>query len=183
MMSFSRVEQLPFNDIIVGSYVGHFVSLKLTRKQVLLVQFSKLLNYFPDQLDEAWGGGLDVLGIERFASARYQYEAEVLVEGSDRCWIHRKNEKERWGPNNWVLKDEPNRELGSPFEPYFSCNGGLLSLNQASRILAVDSRYLYQLKLQHLLDEIIIRECLKNLLSPPPLWAKRDEIIKGSINL
>lgn len=178
---FKRVEKLPFNDIVIGSYRGRQICLHLTRGQVLLIQFSKLLNFFADQLEPEWGGGLDVLSKERFASARYLYETTVMSRHTRECWVHRLDGHKPWGPDNWTLKDVPNIELGAPFEPYFSCNGGILGLNQASRVLGVDNKELFHLKLQHLLDELVIRECIKNLLKPPALWARRDEFTKGLV--
>lgn len=177
---FKAKEKPPFNNLIVGSYRGHKDTLAMTRGQVLYLQFSKLLNYFPDVLSESWGGGLGVLSVERLAMARFSYENTVMAtEGP--CWLHRRSGFDPWGPDNWVLKDVPNTELGSPFEPFICANGAILSINQGKRLLGVDSRYLIGLKLQLLLDELVILECIKKLLRPPPLWSRHLEVVKGIV--
>lgn len=173
-------EQLPFNDLIVGSYRGQRDVLSMTRGQVLTLQFSKLLNYFPDQLDPEWGGGLGPLDRERLLRCRSSFEKAVLLTGGP-CWLRRVSPHGKWGPDNWKLSDTPAKEFGSPFEPYLTANGAVLCINQAKRILGVDSLWLISLKLRLLLDELVILECVKKLLRPPPMWARHEESVRGIV--
>lgn len=179
---FKASEPPPFNNLIVGGYSsGGRDYVSFTRAQVLLLQFSKLLNFFPDQMEAEWGGGLGPLTESRYMQAKYLFETQVVMQQGP-CWLHRKDGTKPWGPGNFVLKDVPNIEFGSPFEPYMAVNGSLVTINQAKRFLAVDSLWLIRVKLHLLLDELVILEAVKQLLSPPPLWAKQDVSIKGLVS-
>lgn len=177
---FKKAEAVPFNDIVIGSFKRKKTKITLTRGQVLWMQFSKLLNFFPDVLAREWGGGLDSITPEELAKAKFIFETTVMAAPTKSCWLYRNDVTKPWGPGNWSLRDVPNRDLGQPFEPYFSCNQGLISLNQASRVLGLDVVELLQLKLKHLIDELVVLEGVKMLLRPPPLWAKYESPFKGN---
>lgn len=179
-MKFSRTENPPFNDIVVGTNLG--LDISLTRGQVLMIQFSKLLNIFPDRTLPSWGGGVEELEPADFTRARVLFESEVMATPGTDCWLYRMDAFSPWGPRNWQLKDAPNPEFGSPFEPYLTINGGLVTINQARRLLGVDSLWLFKLKLHMLLDDLVILECVKKLLRPPPLWAKHERFSGDYLN-
>lgn len=175
-MKFFRLpETPPFNDLVVGDYRAYGVKLSMTRGQVLLIQLSKLLNYFPDRVERAWGGGLAPLTLQELEAARHAFESEVMSARDAPCWLYRKDATKLWGPDNWQLKDKPNGEFGLPFEPYIACNGGILCLNQAKRFLGVDIPRLIRLKSHLLLDELVIAQCVRDMLRPQPLWSELVE--------
>lgn len=180
-MKFKRTETPPFNDMVVGGNLG--LNLSLTRGQVLMIQFSKLLNFFPDRTLPEWGGGLEELEHTAFTKARLSFESSVMATSGIDCWLYRLDAFKPWGPDNWQLKDRPNPEFGSPFEPYLTVNGGVVTINQARRLLGVDSLWLFKLKLHMLLDDLVILECVKKLLRPPPLWAKHEKFSGDFLNL
>lgn len=180
-MIFKRTETPPFNDMVVGGNLG--LNLSITRGQVLMIQFSKMLNFFPDRTLSEWGGGLHELDRMEFTRARLSFESSVMTTPGTDCWLYRLDASKSWGPDNWQLKDKPNPEFGSPFEPYLTCNGGIVTINQARRLLGVDSLWLFKLKLHMLLDDLVILECVKKLLRPPPLWAKHEKFSGDFLNL
>lgn len=154
--------------------VGYFEKsgkAPMTRGQALIVQLSKLINYYFDDLEPEWGGGTAPLSLARLQDIRANYESTVMRSVDD-FWINKIDQGKPWGPNNTVLTPLPCPDLGLPYELYLGLRGHIVTMKEAVPILGVDMDVLVRLKLRHLLDELVVREALKGLLRPPPLWSK-----------
>lgn len=148
------------------------VEIPFSRRQILILQFSKLLNYFPDDLSPEWGGGYGHLSSTLPVSDaldRFLTETEASEQRVDN-WIHKKYDLLPWGPDNFKLRLQPLDKLGIPAEAYLSINGGIVTINQAARLLCIVPAELVKLKLKLLLDRNVIAEAINRMLKPRPEW-------------
>lgn len=158
---------------LIGAGVN--IAEAFPRGQLLLLQFTKLLNYWSDDLSADWGGHFYTNpSLSALTRSMNQFLEDVRAYDSDikEAWLHKKHEQLPWGPVNFKLRSEPDPSLGAPYEPYMSAYGGILTINQASRLLNVDARELVTLKLRLLLDERVISEAIKRMLKPRPTWPR-----------
>ncbi len=158
---------------LVGAGVN--IAEAFPRGKLLILQFTKLLNYWSDDLAADWGGHFYTNpSLSALTKSLNQFLEDVRAYDSDikETWLHKKYEQLPWGPGNFKLRPEPSLSLGAPYEPYLSAYGGILTVNQASRLLNVDARELVALKLRLLLDERVIAEAVKRMLKPRPEWPR-----------
>ena len=162
-------------DIVAEKIFGHNVAMTFNRRQLFLFQYVKLLNYFGDDLVPEWGGSY----IPSEQSERAPVAAEKFVEHAmsfpdldGNVWITKRHETQPWSEVNLKLTHAPCQDLGAPYEAYLTYDGAMLTINQASRILCVDSGILVGLKLKLLYDEIVVLEAIKRMLRPRPQWPK-----------
>lgn len=147
---------------------------KLSKRELLTIQFAKLINYFRDDLEPEWGGGShedDHASAER-GLQRFLEDTAAYAESDGAYWLHKKLEALCWGPDNFRLSTRADPNLGYPYEPYLTVNGAILTLNQASRILSVDRMQLVSVKCSLLTDSRVVRFAIKEMLKPRPLWPR-----------
>jgi hypothetical protein len=157
--------------IKIGNVFGHNVAVTFERQKLLLLQFTKLVNYFRDQLVNEWGG--------RYIEEATTPAPEALVAFNqwaeaqeEKIWLERRFPELAWGPNNCKLSDVPSEELGAPYEAYLSCGDGLVTINQASRLLCIDPAQLVELKLKLIYDDLVVLKAVEGMLRPRDLWPK-----------
>lgn len=155
-------------DDIAVRHRGLVDGLELSREELLTLQFTKLLNYFPTQLDVDWGGGFFLQGDYRMPQQGLASFLEKMQAGSKNLplWIERKYPTLPWSAANTRLTDNPPPYMGDPYEAYLTCNGGIMTLKQASRFLRLDSKMLLVVKLRLLIDEAVIADSISRSLKP-----------------
>jgi len=147
--------------------VAHF-----PRKDLLTIQFAKCINYWREDTAPEWGGRHESnqnavqRGYERFLEDAQGHD------DSQPKWLRRLRTSVPWGPDNFCLSAEPAAELGYPYEPYLTHHGAILSCHQASRILSIPYIDLVRLKLQLLIDRLVIDEAIRRMLKPRPEWPR-----------
>lgn len=119
-------------------------------EQTLRVQFSKLINFFSSDLDPRWGGTFYQDSPIDLQGAFEAFCAERVGEG---VWAHKRNAGTVWGPGNVVFTTTPWSGFRDPLEPYFSCDGVTLPLEEAANVLGVSGAELLELKLEVFRDE------------------------------
>lgn len=146
--------------------------LELDREQLLTLQFTKLVNYFGDELAPEWGGDyLDHGNEARIRLAHRVFLRDIHTLKKPECsWIHRIRQTHPWCLKNVVLRDVPAQELGSPVDPYLASGGSFLSTNEACQLLCLLPEQLITLKLQLLLDKLVLDEAIRRMVSPRPEW-------------
>lgn len=158
--------------IEVRKLFGHNVAVTFDRSQLLRLQFTKLVNYFREQLVNEWGGHYVEEQSTPAPEALARFESWVTDQAGSFCWIDREFRELPWGPENCKLVNEPCEELGAPYEAYLSCGEGFITINQASRLLCVDSAELVELKLKLVYDELVVLKALEGMLRPRDTWPK-----------
>lgn len=183
-MSLSKFKKLDAHAVELAEQgVLHDPVARLPRKDLLTIQFAKIINYFRSDAAAEWGGdvGMEVGGHESDQSLEARSERgyqrfleDVDAFGDDALpkWLCKKLDALPWGPDNFRLRARPTLELGYPFEPYLTCNGAILTCNQASRILSIKQLDLVRLKCSVLLDSLVVDLAIKKMLEPRPLWPR-----------
>lgn len=145
----------------------------MTKTEVLLVQYTKLLNYLAHDLHPDWGGEHCTTDEQR-EHCRRTFLDDTLADDPTMPyrWLHKRDLDRPWGPGNLRFRDYPCLDFGRPYEVYLCCNGAVLSALQASRLLAIDKVELVKLKLRLLYDRKVIQETVKRLLQPRTDWDK-----------
>lgn len=142
--------------------------LNFTREQMLRLQYSKLINYFGDQLAREWGGPFFATG--NFAEVLNGWEQFAAFTAATTptlpLWIKRKDDNHPWEPANTVLTREPDPALGQRFEAYMSINGTILRVRDAARFMLVDIKTLLDLKLKLLVDNAVMAALILTVLEP-----------------
>jgi hypothetical protein len=168
---------------LVEQGVLHDPIARLSRKDLLTIQFAKIINYFRNDTALEWGGdvGSEVSSHEsdQTLEARIERGYQRFLEDVDAFgdpslpkWLCKKLDALPWGTDNFRLRARPTLELGYPFEPYLTCNGAILTCNQASRILSIKQMDLVRLKCSVLLDSKVVDLAIKQMLEPRPLWPR-----------
>jgi hypothetical protein len=147
---------------------------QLSRKELLVIQFTKLINYFRDQLAPEWGGGSDEHDVQSAETGLQQYLEDTDAYGASDlpCWLRKKRDTLPWGPDNFTLTERADADLGYPFEAYLTVGSAILTINQASRILSIDRMELLRVKCSLLIDRRVISHAIKEMLKPRPLWPR-----------
>jgi hypothetical protein len=158
--------------IKVEKIFGHNVAVTFDRWQLLLLQFTKLVNYFSDQLVNEWGGHFVEEASTPAPEAVFRFRQWIEAQASEASWIERHFRELPWGPTNCKLSNEPSDELGAPYEAYLSCGEGFVTINQASRLLCIDSAKLVELKLQLVYDDLVVLKAVEGMLRPREEWPK-----------
>lgn len=144
-----------------------------TIDKVIRLQFTKLVNYYGDQLCEEWGGdflnhfelGKIQEGFENFRDWFYtSQDAPAFI------WINRCYKNKPWGPTTCLLSGQHDPELWDKYEPYLGCGERVLAIKDASIVLCVPRAELLALKLNLLLDHLVIGEALQRMLHPKTQW-------------
>lgn len=171
MTLFTRVP--PERAAVLDEDVIHDPVASLSRKELLTIQFSKCINYFSLDTSEEWGGQSDghQSKIER-GFQRFLEDVDAFGDPAGYRWIDKKLPSLPWGPGNFRLCSCPTEDLGYPYEPYLTVNGAILTINQASRILSVERKFLVEMKCAVLLDARVIELAVKEMLKPRPLWPR-----------
>lgn len=154
----------------------------LTPEQLLVVQYTKLANYFGDELDERWGGDFN----EHRDKARircglltFLRDVQRLRTSPKDTWVTRTSMSEPWSRENVMISNIPSQELGKGFEPYLAIGGGMLTMTHAARILMIDLSELVSLKLRLIIDELVVEHGIRRMLLPRPEWPKIEAIPGG----
>lgn len=144
------------------------------RKDLLALQYSKLVNYFRTDLSPEWGGGSNEPDIQYIESCfqRFLEDTGAYTDPDLPCWLGKKLDSLPWGPDNFRLSQRADASLGYPYEAYLTVNGGILTLNQASRILSIDRMELVRVKCSLLIDSRVIAHAVREMLKPRPLWPR-----------
>jgi hypothetical protein len=151
---------------------GHNVAVTFERPQLLRLQYTKLVNYFRDQLINEWGGYFVEEESAPAPEGWKLFEKWIETQDQQSLWIEREFRELPWGPGNCKLVSEPSEELGAPYEAYLSCGEGLLTINQASRLLCTDSAELVELKLKLVYDDLVVLKAMEGMLRPRGTWPK-----------
>lgn len=141
---------------------------------LLRLQFTKLANYYGDQLAEVWGGDYYRHGsLKRVRLGSIAF-LEMMAKNvtSRKVWIKRRDKEVSWHPYNFKLDVRPSAELGSPYEMYIGIFDQMLKVKDAARILCIDEDELVKLKLYLLLDKLVVDEAIRRMLRPRPEWPK-----------
>jgi hypothetical protein len=167
----------------VSKMLAHHAARTISRQELFALQYTKLCNYFGAALCTQWGG--DHLGhgsVEILKLGLAQFLTDVnKVAGPDDQWISRVNIYEPWSPENLIVGSSPSPELGAEYDPYIASHGVMIKLQYAARLLAIPHLELLQLKLNLLVDSLVIREAILRMLRPRPLWP--EVVIKaGNLN-
>ena len=162
--------------------LAHAVGKTLDRQSLFALQYTKLCNYFGSSLCSQWGGDYLVHGsLEILKLGLSQFLSDVnKIAGPGDQWIARKNPYEMWSPENIVVGTSPSSELGARYDPYLASRGSMIKLQYAARLLAIPHLELLQLKLNLLVDRLVIREAILRMLRPRPLW---PQVVVRSGNL
>lgn len=183
--------QSPIPSSITLQDPGHqdifdsLIATAFSADEFFVLQYTKLVNYFGDQLCLEWGGDfcrhrkklqLDE-GLRTFMHAM---QLKRDVPGA--IWIHRVSTDQPWEEYNVVLKHSPSPELGVPEEAYFSMGGGLIRAEQACRLLCLKPRTFIELKLRLIADTLVADEAIRLLLKPKALWdrAQKEQLKIGA---
>ena len=152
---------------------GHNVAQTYNRRQMLVFQFVKLLNYFSDDLVPEWGGSYIATADVVIAPVALDVFLQWSESDPDSpWWIDKRFDNQPWGPKNCQFVISPPKLLGAPYEAYLSLDGSMTTINQAARMLCVDAGVLVGLKLKLLYDELVVLEAIKRLLLPRPTWPR-----------
>ncbi len=165
---------------LIEEGVIHDPIAHISRAELLTVQYTKVINYFPNDAVAEWGGeiGREVLSHEddqAHAERGYQRFVEDVDAHGDQAhpkWLCKKLDALPWGPDNFFLRTRPTLARGYPYEPYLTCNGAILTCNQASRILSIPLMDLVRLKCSVLLDSEVVKLAIRQMLEPRPLWPR-----------
>ena len=160
------------DDSLAEMVFGANVAQTYNRRQIMKFQFVKLLNYFADDLVPEWGGSYIDSEIVIAPKALERFLEYTAGEDEAPWWIDKRYDNQPWGPTNVRFVQQPPKEMGAPYEAYLSLDGAICTINQASRMLCVDSATLVGLKLKLLYDELVVLECLKRMLRPRAEWPK-----------
>ena len=183
-MNVSKFKKLDPNKAhLLKQGVLHDPVANLPRKDLLTIQFAKIINYFRNDAVSEWGGevGQEVgshESDESLAAAaergfqRFLEDVDAFGDPALPAWLCKKLDALPWGPDNFRLRTQPGQELGYPFEPYLTCNGAILTCNQASRILSIKHMDLVRLKCAVLLDSAVVDLAIRKMLEPRPLWPR-----------
>lgn len=155
----------------IGKAFGHNIAVTFEREQILVLQFTKLVNYFQDQLVNEWGGHFLEEESTPAPEAMFRFLQFAGSQGNQ-MWIARPYRELPWGPSNCQLVNEPSQELGAPYEAYLYCGDGFVTINQASRLLCVESAKLVDLKLKLIYDEFVILKAVEGMIQPRETWPK-----------
>ncbi len=168
---------------LVSKMLVHHVGRTMSRQELFALQYTKLCNYFGYALADSWGG--DYLGhfsVEVLKMGLAQFLTDVnKMAGPDDQWISRRDPFAKWGPDNLIVGPSPSLELGARYDPYIASHGVIIKLQYAARILAIPHLELLQLKLNLLVDRLVIREAILRMLRPRPLWPEVS-IKAGNLN-
>lgn len=167
MIPFSAlVKPAPSESVL--QTMGHNLAFTFNRRDLLTLQYAKLVNYYRDDLDEEWGSNFFMFGnYAELIKGRDNFLEAVQVDQTNLpLWIERKYPQLPWGSANFRFTDTPSPMFGHPYEPYLACNGGILPVRIASRFLRVDAIELIRLKLRLLVDEAVIAEAINQMLKP-----------------
>ncbi len=173
----------PEHSEMVSRMLSHHVARILDRQQLFALQYTKLCNYFGSMLCAQWGGNyLDHQSHEILRMGLAQFLSDVnKIASPEAQWIRRKNQYEDWSPENLEVGTSPSPELGARYEPYIALRGVMIKLQYAARLLAIPHLELIQLKLNLLVDGLVVREAILRMLRPRPLWP--EVIVKaGNLN-
>lgn len=168
---------------MVSKMLGHHVGRTMSRQEIFALQYTKLCNYFGDMLCASWGGDYLVHGsLEVLRLGLAQFLTDVSrVAGPEDQWISRRDPLEKWGPENLIVGTSHSPELGAKYDPYIASHGVMIKIQYAARLLAIPQLELLQLKLNLLVDRLVIREAILRMLRPRPLWP--EVVIKaGNLN-
>lgn len=157
--------------IALDKIFGHNVAVTFERRQLLMLQFTKLVNYFTDQLVNEWGGHFLEEESTPAPEAMFRFLQFVESQG-DKTWIDRPYRELPWGPSNCQLVNAPSDELGAPYEAYLSCGDGFVTINQASRLLCVEPAKLVESKLKLIYDELVILKAVEGMILPREAWPR-----------
>lgn len=146
----------------------------LSRREILTIQYVKLVNYFRDDVSQEWGGGSneqDIAKIE-FGLQRFLEDVDAYSDANLPRWLCKKFNALPWGSENFELCSRANFDLGYPYEAYLTINDSILTIQQASRILSIDSMELIRVKCSLLIDRKVVAYAIKEMLKPRPLWPR-----------
>ena len=121
--------------------------------RILRIQFSKLVNFFSSDLDPRWGGTFYQDSPIELAEAFDAFCAERVDENP---WAHKRTPASVWGPGNIEFRADPWPGFREPLEPYFTCGGVTLRLEEAASVLGIGADELLELKLEVFRDEDVI---------------------------
>lgn len=167
----------------VSQMLAHHVARTLGRQELFVLQYTKLCNYFGSELSPQWGGNyLDHQSHEILKLGMIQFLTDVnKVSAPEAQWIRRKNPYDNWRIENLEVGTSPPDELGARYEPYIAHRGVMIKLQYAARLLAIPHLELLQLKLNLLVDSLVIQEAILRMLRPRPLWP--EVVVKaGNLN-
>lgn len=147
---------------------------RFARLDLLTIQYTKLINYFRQDVSPQWGGVDHEHESENIEAGFRQFLQDCDAYGADTLprWLHKKLPSLPWSAENFRLSFTTNPELGYPIEPYLTLNGAILTVHQASRILCIDADALIGLKCSLLLDLKVVDHAIRKMLSPRPQWPR-----------
>lgn len=138
-------------------------------EEIFVLQYTKLANYFGDQLCEEWGGDYLIHRDEARIVEGCKQFVDWAITKWDR-WVRRRVVSRKWSPDNCEVSCPPAWSLGRYSEMYLGCGGEVIRMTTASRILCVPVETLVRWKLELLLDHLVVHRALEMMLGPRPEW-------------
>ena len=166
-------------QIVDAAYLAEVKALrephrKMSRIELLTIQYTKCINYFRHDVSPLWGGEGHERESKNIESCFQRFLEDCDASNADSLppWINKKLQAVPWGPENVELSFTACRELGYPVEPYLTLNGGILTMLHASRLLCIDAGELIKLKCALLFDGLVVDHAIKRMLRPRSEWPR-----------